>query len=95
MVANSIVYNSPASGNITVTFELSEPIGIGSGNNGLLDCVAFYEVGGMNAPGFNNDQTNSFQGDWKGSTQQGSPPANLICRQPVARRSSSARPRST
>ncbi|MCU1282992.1 MAG: putative lipoprotein [bacterium] len=83
VVANSVVYSSPTAGAITVTFELSEPVGIGNGNNGALDCVAFYEVGSASAPGFNNDPTNSFQGDWKASTQQGSPPTNLVCRQPV------------
>ncbi len=82
VVANSVVTNSPASGNITVTFELSEPIGVGIGSVAALDCVAFYEVGGMNAPGFNNDPQTVFQGDWKSPTNS-TPPTNLVCRQPV------------
>jgi len=84
VVANSVVTNQPPSGTgaITVTFELSEPIGVGNGNNAALDCVAFYEVGGANAPGFNNDPNVVFQGDWK-SPANSSPPANLVCRQPV------------
>jgi hypothetical protein len=83
VVANTVVYNSPpAGGPITVTFELSEPIGIGNGNNGVLDCVAFYEVGGAGAPGFDNDPQLVFQGDWK-SPANSSPPTNLVCRQAV------------
>jgi hypothetical protein len=82
VVANSVVYNNPAAGNITVTFELSEPIGMGFGNAAALDCVAFYEVGGAGAPGFNNDPQSVFQGDWK-SPANSTPPTNLVCRQPV------------
>ena len=79
VVANSVQSNFPAAGAVTVSFELSEPIGIGSGVNAVLDCVAFYEV---NAIGFNNDQSKAFQGDWKTSTS-GTPPTNLVCRQPL------------
>ena len=43
VVASSVMTNVPASGFITVSFELSEPIGLGGGNNKPLDCVAFYE----------------------------------------------------
>jgi hypothetical protein len=82
VVANSVVTNAPASGNITVTFELSEPIGLGYGNNMAIGCVAFYEVGGANAPGFNNDTQTVFQADWK-TTANSSPPTNLVCRQQV------------
>jgi hypothetical protein len=84
VVANSVVTNQPASGTgpITVTFELSEPIGIGYGNAAALDCVAFYEVGGANAPGFDNDPNVVFQGDWK-TPANSTPPGNLVCRQPV------------
>jgi hypothetical protein len=82
VVANSVMTTVPTSGNITVTFELSEPIGLGYGLNNVLDCVAFYEVGGANAPGFNNDPQTVFQGDWKSPTNS-SPPGNLVCRQAV------------
>ncbi len=82
VVANSVVTNAPASGAITVTFELSEPIGVGFGNNSPIGCVAFYEVGGANAPGFNNDPQTVFQADWK-SPANSSPPQNLVCRQTV------------
>jgi hypothetical protein len=84
VVANSVVTSQPPSGTgpIVVTFELSEPVGLGFGNNNLLDCVAFYEVGGANAPGFDNDPNVVFQGDWK-SPANSSPPGNLVCRQPV------------
>jgi hypothetical protein len=79
VVANSVVTNAPTSGPITVTFELSEPIGVGYGSTTVLDCVAFYEVQG--STGFNNDQNVMFQGDWK--TAMGTPPSNLVCRQPL------------
>ncbi|HEY1587704.1 MAG TPA: carboxypeptidase regulatory-like domain-containing protein [Polyangia bacterium] len=84
VVANSVVTNQPPSGTgaITVTFELSEPVGVGFGNNGTLVCVAFYEIGGANAPGFDVDPNVVFQGDWK-SPANSSPPANLVCRQTV------------
>ncbi|HWE27117.1 MAG TPA: carboxypeptidase regulatory-like domain-containing protein [Polyangia bacterium] len=84
VVANSVATNQPVSGTglITVTFELSEPIGVGYGNNGVLGCVAFYDVGGANAPGFDNDPNVVFQGDWK-SPANSSPPGNLVCRQTV------------
>ena len=84
VVANSVVTSQPPSGTgaITVTFELSEPIGVGFGNNATLVCVAFYEIGGANAPGFNDDPNVVFQGDWK-SPANSSPPANLVCRQTV------------
>ncbi len=82
VVANSVQTNQPATGPITVTFELSEPIGVGFGQNGPLDCVAFYEVGGANAPGFDNDPQSVFQGDWK-SPSNSTPPTNLVCRQTV------------
>jgi hypothetical protein len=80
VVANSVQVQTPAAGPITVTFELSEPIGVGKGQTAALDCVAFYEITGSS--GFNNDPNTPFQGDWKiasGST----PPTNLVCRQPV------------
>ena len=72
VVANSVVTSQPPSGTgaIVVTFELSEPVGVGFGNAGALDCVAFYEVGGANAPGFNNDPNVVFQGDWKSAREQ-------------------------
>ncbi|HEX8953134.1 MAG TPA: carboxypeptidase regulatory-like domain-containing protein, partial [Polyangia bacterium] len=79
VVASSVMTNVPTSGPITVTFELSEPIGLGSGVNNVLDCVAFYEIAGA---GFNNDPNTVFQGDWK-TTSNSSPPGNLVCRQPV------------
>jgi carboxypeptidase family protein/Big-like domain-containing protein len=85
VIANSVVTSSPAggaAGPVVVTFELSEPIGVGFGQNAALPCVAFYEVGGANAPGFNGDATTVFQGDWK-TTASSSPPTNLVCRQPV------------
>ena len=83
VVANSVVTTVPTgTAPITVTFELSEPIGVGFGNNGVLDCVAFYEVGGANAPGFNNDPNVVFQGDWKAPANS-TPPGNLVCRQAV------------
>lgn len=80
VVPNSVRRQTPASGPITVTFELSEPIGIGRGSNAALDCVAFFEVPG--SPGFNNDANTPFQGDWK-MTPNSTPPTNLVCRQPV------------
>jgi hypothetical protein len=80
VVSNSVATNAPTSGAITVTFELSEPIGVGYGQNSPLDCVAFYEVPG--SAGFNNDPNIPFQGDWK-TTPSSSPPTNLVCRQPV------------
>ena len=70
-------------GNIIVTFELSEPIGLGLGLNGVLDCVAFYEIGSMGLPGFNNDNTQVFQGDWKTISASNAPPTNLVCHQAV------------
>jgi hypothetical protein len=83
VVANSVMTTVPASGNITVNFELSEPIGLGYGMNGaaggLFDCVAFYEA---SAAGFNNDPNTVFQGDWK-TTTNSTPPGNLVCRQAV------------
>ena len=82
VVASSVTTTVPASGNITVTFELSEPIGLGYGINSTLDCVAFYEIGGAGAGGFNSDPNTVFQGDWK-TTASSSPPANLVCRQLV------------
>ena len=84
VVASSVSTANPPSGTgfITVTFELSEPIGLGGGLNNTLDCVAFYEIGGAGAPGFNVDANTVFQGDWK-TTSNSSPPANLVCRQPV------------
>lgn len=73
----------PASGPITYSFELSEAIGVGGGSPpNPLDCVAFYEVPG--SAGFNNDQANVFQGDWKQtSSPLTMPPTNLVCRQAV------------
>jgi len=84
VIASSVTTANPPSGTgfITVTFELSEPIGVGGGANNPLDCVAFYEIGGAGAPGFNGDPNTVFQGDWK-TTSSSSPPANLVCRQPV------------
>lgn len=84
VVASSVSTANPPSGTgyITVTFELSEPIGLGYGLNNTLDCVAFYEIGGAGAGGFNNDPNTVFQGDWK-TTANSSPPANLVCHQPV------------
>lgn len=81
VVANSVVTSSPPAGNVTVSFELSEPIGVGSGNNAALDCVAFYEV--LSSAGFNNDMSTPFQGDWKTPTVGPAPPTNLVCRQTV------------
>jgi hypothetical protein len=78
VVANSVATSSPAAGNIVVSFELSEPIGVGFGSLAALDCVAFYEIGGVNAPGFGVDPQTVFQGDWK-STATSSPPTNLVC----------------
>ena len=53
VVANTVMTVQPAggTGTVTVQFELSEPIGLGYGNNGALDCVAFYEIGSMGLPG--------------------------------------------
>lgn len=81
VVANSVTTVQPAGGTgaITVQFELSEPVGVGNGNNGVLDCVAFYEIGSMGLPGFNNDGTTVFQGDWKTISSSNAPPTNLVC----------------
>ncbi|HXU67683.1 MAG TPA: carboxypeptidase regulatory-like domain-containing protein [Polyangia bacterium] len=86
VVANSVTTIQPpgGTGNVTVQFELSEPIGIGGGSNAALDCVAFYEIGSMGLPGFNNDGTTVFQGDWKTISASNAPPTNLVCRQTVA-----------
>ncbi|HEY1586415.1 MAG TPA: carboxypeptidase regulatory-like domain-containing protein, partial [Polyangia bacterium] len=86
VIANSVTTVQPpgGTGTITVQFELSEPIGLGNGLNGVLDCVAFYEIGSMGVPGFNNDGTTVFQGDWKTISTSNSPPTNLVCHQPVA-----------
>ncbi|HEY2749072.1 MAG TPA: hypothetical protein VGL86_30840, partial [Polyangia bacterium] len=85
VIANSVQTIQPAggTGNITVQFELSEPIGVGGGNAAALDCVAFYEIGSMGLPGFNNDGTTVFQGDWKTISSSNSPPTNLVCHQAV------------
>ena len=85
VVANSVQTIQPAGGTgaITVQFELSEPIGVGGGLNGALDCVAFYEIGSMGLPGFNNDGTTVFQGDWKTISSSNAPPTNLVCHQAV------------
>ncbi|MDB4971189.1 MAG: putative lipoprotein [Myxococcales bacterium] len=80
VVANSVATVAPAAGPVEVSFELSEPIGVGGGNNAVLDCVAFYEV--PSSAGFNNDPNVPFQGDWK-ATPASSPPTNLVCRQPL------------
>jgi hypothetical protein len=82
VVANSVVVVQPVggTGTVTATFELSEPIGVGFGTSGVLDCVAFYEV--LSSTGFNNDGNTVFQGDWKSTTAPATmPPTNLVCRQ--------------
>ena len=78
VLPTSVQKQTPASGPITVTFELSEPIGVGNGINAALDCVAFYEIAGSS--GFNNNATIPFQGDWK-ITNGSTPPTNLVCHQ--------------
>jgi hypothetical protein len=65
--------NSPPT---TLVFELSEPIGLGRGASGALNCVAYYE-------GANFDNNNGpFPGNWTVNGQTGVPSA-LTCNYPA------------
>jgi hypothetical protein len=61
-------------GNVQVTFTLNEPIGIGAGNTGAIDCVAFYEGANLD-----NGDPASYVGEYEPPTPvecwaQGNPP---------------------
>ena len=60
----------------TLVFDLSEPIGLGRGASGALNCVAYYE-----GADFDN-QNGPFPGNWTVDGQTGVPSA-LSCRYPA------------